>query len=596
MATNQLFTKKPLSVLLAEAEGEGEHRLRRALGPVELTALGIGAIIGTGIFVLIGKAALTAGPALIVSFVVAGLACIFAALCYAEFASMAPVAGSAYTYAYATLGEMMAWIIGWDLILEYAVASSAVAHGWSKYFQSLLDLLFGRKDVLPKAIADAPFDYNSAGEFVATGATLDLPAVVIALLLTALLVYGIKESARFNAIMVAIKVGVVLFVIGVGAFLLNPDNWKPFAPAGFGGITFFGFMIWGEKGPLGPLGMMAGAAIIFFAYLGFDAVSTQAEEAKNPKRDIPIGIIGSLLICTLLYIAVAAVLTGMVNTPALIEGRGTTLTSKGVAELEGKPGEKKREVPDDVLQRVQPLVGQTFPSLKAFEERLAQLLPEEQLKKEYTEDQIKKYRTAIIDKAAPEEFKQFREAPVAFAFKQKNMPWAQFLVTVGALTGMTSVLLVMMLGQPRILLAMSRDGLLPRGFFGAVHPRFHTPWKSTILTGAVVATASSLLPLNVLAELTNIGTLFAFIVVCSAVMVMRKIDPNAPRPFRVPFNPLVPIIGIVLCLLLMMSLPWENWARLAVWLLVGFCIYFTYGVKHSKLRQLAEQQGGGKAI
>jgi amino acid transporter len=590
MATNQLFSKKPLSVLLAEAEGEGGHQLRRALGPVELTALGIGAIIGTGIFVLIGKAALTAGPALIVSFVVAGLACIFAALCYAEFASMAPVAGSAYTYAYATLGEMMAWIIGWDLILEYAVASSAVAHGWSKYFQSLLDLFHLK---LPKAIADAPFDFNSAGEFVATKAILDLPAVVIAVLLTALLVYGVKESARFNAIMVAIKVGVVLFVIGVGAFLLNPDNWKPFAPAGFGGITFFNIMIWGERGPLGPLGMMAGAAIIFFAYLGFDAVSTQAEEAKNPKRDIPIGIIGSLLICTILYIGVAAVLTGMVNTPALIEGKGTTLTAKGIEELEGKPGEKEPEVPDDVLRRVQPLVGQTFPSLKGFEDRLDQLLPEEQLKKEYTEKKVKKYRTAIVDKAAPEDFKKFREAPVAFAFKQQKMPWAELLVTLGALTGMTSVLLVMMLGQPRILFAMSRDGLLPRGFFGAIHPRFHTPWKSTILTGAVVATASSLLPLNVLAELTNIGTLFAFIVVCSAVMVMRKIDPNAPRPFRVPFNPIVPICGIVLCLLLMMSLPWENWARLAGWLLVGFCIYFTYGVKHSKLRQLAAQQGGG---
>ena len=530
MATNQLFTKKPLSVLLAEAEGVGEHRLRRALGPVGLTAMGIGAIIGTGIFVLIGKAALTAGPSLIVSFVVAGLACIFAALCYAEFASMAPVAGSAYTYAYATLGELMAWIIGWDLILEYAVASAAVSHGWSKYFQSLLALLFdGWK--LPQAIADAPFDYNKAGEFVRTGGVLDLPAMIIALLLTALLVYGIKESARFNSIMVAIKVGVVLFVVGAGAFLINPDNWRPFAPSGFGGITFFGKMIWGEHGTIGPLGMMAGAAIIFFAYLGFDAVSTQAEEAKNPKRDIPIGIIGSLLICTLLYIAVAAVLTGMVNTPEIIEGEKAGSAAAATAGTE--------------------------------------------------------------DVATPRA-KDFKEAPVAFAFKEKHMPWAQFLVTVGALTGMTSVLLVMMLGQPRILFAMSRDGLLPHGFFGAIHPRFRTPWKSTILTGAVVAAGGSLLPLNVLAELTNIGTLFAFIVVCGAVMVMRKVDPFAERPFRVPFNPVVPICGIVLCLLLMMSLPWENWLRLGVWLLVGFCIYFTYGVRHSKLRQLNLQAAEGK--
>ena len=573
MGQNHLFAKKPLGLILAEMESG--HRLRRALGPVALTALGIGAIIGTGIFVLIGKAALTAGPALIVSFVVAGLACIFAALCYAEFASMAPVAGSAYTYAYVTLGELMAWIIGWDLILEYAVASAAVAHGWSKYFQSLLDL-FGYH--LPKVITDAPFDYNSAGEFIRTGAILDLPAVITALLLTALLVYGVKESANFNAIMVAIKVGVVLFVIGVGAFLIKQDNWKPFAPAGFGGITFFGQMLWGEQGPIGPIGMMAGAAIIFFAYLGFDAVSTQAEEAKNPKRDIPIGIIGSLLICTLLYIAVAAVLTGMVNTPALIEGKGTKLTAESYTALE------KNKVPAELIASLRPLEGEEFPTRKAFEDRLTQLLNEEQRKK---------YQTVIVDQTISPEFNQFKEAPVAFAFKQQDMPWARFLVTIGALTGMTSVLLVMMLGQPRILLAMARDGLLPPGFFASIHPRFQTPWKSTLLTGLVVAAGGSLLPLNVLAELTNIGTLFAFVVVCSAVMVMRVIDPNAERPFRVPFNPVVPICGIVLCLLLMLSLPWENWLRLAVWLLVGFCIYFTYGVHHSKLRQLNSKQAEG---
>ena len=534
MATNQLFTKKPLSMLLAEAESG--HRLKRALGPVVLTALGIGAIIGTGIFVLIGEAALKAGPTLILSFGVAGAACVFAALCYAEFASMAPVAGSAYTYAYATLGEMMAWIIGWDLILEYAVASSAVAHGWSKYFQQLLKQL---GTSLPHKIADAPFDYR-AGAIVSTGAVLDLSAVVIALVVTTILVIGVKESTTFNAAMVAIKVGVVLMVVVVGAFLIDPNNWRPFAPAGFGGISFFGHMIWGQSSPAGPLGMMAGTAIIFFAYLGFDAVSTQAEEAKNPKRDIPIGIIGSLLICTLLYLAVAGILTGMVNTPALIEAE----KPKPAATAEAPPSKE-----------------------------------EQARQKEEAEEEAQR-------------LKAFSDAPVAYAFEQKDLKWATFLVTVGALTGMTSVLLVMMLGQPRILLAMARDGLLPPGFFAAIHPRFQTPWKSTILTGAVVATASSLLPLKVLADLTNIGTLFAFIVVCSAVLVMRKIDPNAPRPFRVPFSPLVPICGIVLCLLLMMSLPWENWVRLAVWLLVGFCIYFTYGVHHSKLRQLAAAQPG----
>lgn len=508
----QIFLKKPLKVLLAEMEGS--ERLKRALGPVSLTALGIGAIIGTGIFVLVGKAAaLTTGPALTLSFVVAGLACIFAAFCYSEFASMAPVAGSAYTYAYATLGELMAWIIGWDLILEYAVASSAVAHGWSHYFQDLLKL-FGVE--WPHALSDAPFDYASTGysipgavgfagkdfvhpSFMATGMYLDLPAVVIAAIVTCVLVVGIRESALFNAAMVAVKVSVVLFVIGVGIFYVNFANWEPFAPYGYGGVTFFGHMIYGTWNELGqPAGVMAGAALIFFAYLGFDAVSTQAEEAKNPKRDVPIGIIASLLICTVLYILVAGILTGMV-----------------------------------------------------------------------------KYDH--ID----------RNAPVSNAFAQVGLPVAQFLVSVGALTGITSVLLVMMLGQPRILLAMSRDGLLPPSIFAAVHPRFKTPWISTILTGLVVATAASLLPLNILADLTNIGTLFAFVVVCAAVLVMRFIDPHAERPFRVPFGPVFPICGIVLCLLLMFSLPPENWARLGVWLLIGLCIYFGYGMWNSKLRRMA---------
>jgi APA family basic amino acid/polyamine antiporter len=473
----------------------GEHRLRRVLGPVALSALGVGAIIGTGIFVLVGVAAHDkTGPALMLSFVVAGIACVFAALCYAEFASMAPVAGSAYTYAYITLGELFAWIIGWDLILEYAVAASTVAHGWSHYFQSLVQLFHWE---LPPRFGDAPFDYGADGVIKATGALLDAPALAISLLITAILVIGIRESASFNAVMVIIKIGVVLFVIVVGAWYVSPENWHPFAPYGYTGISFFGYSLDGHVDKAGkPVGMLAGAAVIFFAYIGFDAVSTQAEEARNPQRDVPIAIIASLALCTVLYIAVAAVVTGMV-----------------------------------------------------------------------------KYNAIDIN------------APVADAFKQRNLGWAELLITIGALTGITSVLLVMMLSQPRVFLAMARDGLLPASFFAAVHPRFQTPWKSTLLTGAVVGTMASLLPLHVLAELTNIGTLLAFVIVCAAVLIMRRIDPDTPRPFRAPLVPLVPILGILLCLLLMFSLPWENWLRLAAWLMVGLVIYFCYGRFHSRLGQ-----------
>ena len=488
---NQLFTRKPLDSLLHEMAGE--HRLRRVLGPVALTALGVGAIIGTGIFVLVGVAAHDkTGPALMLSFVVAGMACVFAALCYAEFASMAPVAGSAYTYAYVTLGELFAWIIGWDLILEYAVAASTVAHGWSHYFQAFVKLCKGN---IPAAFGDAPFDYNAQGIFQATGAFFDAPALAISLLITAILIVGIRESAGFNAAMVIVKVGVVLFVIAVGAWYVSPENWVPFAPYGYTGISFFGHSLDGHVDPAGkPVGMLAGAAVIFFAYIGFDAVSTQAEEARNPQRDVPIAIITSLVVCTVLYIAVAAVITGMVR-----------------------------------------------------------------------------YDAIEID------------APVANAFKQRDLAWAELLITIGALTGITSVLLVMMLSQPRVFLAMARDGLLPTQFFAAIHPRFQTPWKSTLLTGAVVGAMASLLPLHILAELTNIGTLLAFAIVCAAVLIMRRTDPDAPRPFRAPLVPLVPILGILFCLMLMFSLPWENWLRLAVWLAMGLVIYFCYGRYHSRL-------------
>lgn len=511
---NQLFRTKSLGSMVADMEGS--HRLKRTLGPIALTSMGVGAIIGTGIFVLVGRAAADqAGPAIMLSFVVAGLACVFAALCYAEFASMAPVAGSAYNYAYATLGELMAWIIGWDLILEYAVASSTVAHGWSKYMQALLDQcgirLFANGGLLHR-FSDAPFDFNGAskaiqhtvatgqeitvqsGAFFSTGYFFDMPAVLITAIVTAILVRGVSESAITNAILVAIKVSVVLFVIVAGISYIKVNNWTDnFAPYGYGGVTLFGtpLDIFGGTNK----GMMAGAAGVIFAYLGFDAVSTQAEEAKNPKRDLPIGIIGSLVICTVLYIAVSAVLTGM--------------------------------VPYDKIDT---------------------------------------------------------NAPVAKAFEQVGYSSAQFIVTVGAIAGITSVLLVMMMGQPRIFLAMARDGLMPISFFGAIHSKWRTPYKSTILTGLVVALAASLLPLNILADLTSIGTLFAFALVCLSVLILRYVDPNRERPFRCPFSPVFPALGILLCFALMLSLPSENWMRLVIWLIAGLAIYFCYGFYHSKLR------------
>jgi APA family basic amino acid/polyamine antiporter len=496
---SQLFRTKPLSLLLEEMKGE--NRLRRILGPVQLTALGVGAIIGTGIFILTGVAAHDrTGPALMLSFVLAGLACVFAALCYAEFASMVPVAGSAYTYAYATLGELFAWIIGWDLILEYAVGSATVAHGWSAHFQEFIPIFHEGISAIPAKIPlifhSAPVNYCvSVGAgcphtgFVATGAYFDLPAVLITFILTVILVKGIKESATFNAVMVGVKLVIVLMVIGIGVFFINTANWHPFAPFGYTGVSFFGHTILGETAKGGePLGMFAGAAIIFFAYIGFDSVSVHSEEARQPAKDVPIGIIASLIICTILYILVAGVLTGMVPT-----------------------------------------------------------------------------KDINID------------APVVDAFRRAGLTWMQYLVAAGAMTGITSVLLVMMLSQPRVMLALARDGLVPRGFFGDIHPKFRTPWKSTILTGLFVASMAGFIPLSILAEMTSIGTLFAFVIVCGAVLVMRRTNPNANRPFRAPFVPLIPILGILTCLLLMFSLPAENWYRLIIWLVIGFNIYFGYG-------------------
>jgi APA family basic amino acid/polyamine antiporter len=498
---NPLFARKPLSMLLEELKGE--NRLRRVLGPVQLTSLGIGAVIGAGIFVSTGAIARqTAGPALTLSYVVAGLVCIFAALCYAEFAAMVPVAGSAYTYAYATLGELFAWIIGWDLILEYAVSSATVADGWSGYFQSVLDV-FGWK--LPAAIAGPVVNYDpNLGKLVGTASFVNLPALLIVVLVTAVLVVGIRESANINTTLVAIKLGAVVFVIVVGAFYVDPANWHPFAPYGLTGLQVFGHTLLGRSDPGGnPIGVLAGAALAFFAYIGFDSVSTHSEEAKNPQRDVPIGILVSLVLCTLLYIAVVAVLTGM--------------------------------VPYDQLDM---------------------------------------------------------NAPVADAFRRVGLRWAQFLIAAAGIAGITSVLLVTMLSQARILLAIARDGLLPPSFFAAIHDRFRTPWKSTIVTGLFVAALAAFLPISVLLMLVNMGTLLAFVIVCAAVLIMRRTHPAAERPFRVPFVPLVPVLGIASCLLLMFSLPSENWLRLIVWLAIGLVIYFFYGRRHSTLARLRKVENG----
>ena len=498
---SQLFARKPLALLLEEMKGE--NRLRRILGPVQLTSLGIGAIIGAGIFVATGAAAHNvAGPALMLSYVIAGITCIFAALCYAEFASMVPVAGSAYTYAYATLGELFAWIIGWDLVLEYAVGSATVATGWSGYFQNVLSKLGYQ---LPAILRESPWRYNPAtGGLDPTGSVINLPAIVIVMIVTMILVKGIQESATFNATMVGIKVAAVLFVIVVGAFYIDGANWEPFAPYGWTGISFFGHRVAGQADPAGaPLGMMAGAAIIFFAYIGFDSVSTHTEEAKNPQRDVPIGIITSLIVCTVLYIAVVAVLTGMV-----------------------------------------------------------------------------KYDQLDIN------------APVSRAFQQKGIGWAEGLIAAAGVAGITSVLLVMMLSGPRVFLAMARDGLVPRSVFGVVHPRFRTPWRSTILIGIFVTTLSGFLPIDALLHLTNIGTLLAFVIVCAAVLIMRKSYPDAERPFRCPWVPFVPIAGIVTCLMLMFSLPAANWWRLIVWLALGFVIYFGYGRRHSVMARMRAGEAG----
>jgi APA family basic amino acid/polyamine antiporter len=525
----KLRATKPLNLLMEEARETGEHSLKRTLGVFQLTALGVGAIIGAGIFVMVGLGAQYAGPGLTLSFVLSGLGCAFAGLCYAEFAAMIPLAGSAYTYAYATLGELLAWIIGWDLTLEYAMGASTVSSGWSNHFIELLNIFHirmplwlaydhwtalktaekivarqiaqtsdsalvpGSQAFLDRvtALTSAPspellqraHEMLGAPHLFGMEIGFNLPAFIIALVITAVLVVGIKESARFNAAIVTIKVAVVLFVIALGARYINSANWgsdwHSYAPHGFAGIG-------------------AGAAYIFFAYIGFDAVSTTAQEAKNPQRDLPIGMIASLAICTVLYISVAGVLTGMVH-----------------------------------------------------------------------------WQQINI------------EAPVARAFLDRGLTTASHIITLGALAGLTSVMLVMLLGQTRVLYSMANDGLLPKRFFAAVHPKFRTPWKNTILVGLLAAIVGSVTPIDDIGKMVNIGTLLAFVIVSVAVMVLRRTNPDQPRPFRTPWVPLVPILGVISNGYMMYKLGWVNWARLFIWLAIGLVVYFTYSVKHSRVQAIA---------
>ncbi len=526
--TPNLLATKPLNLLMEEARETGEHSLKRTLWVFQLTALGVGAIIGAGIFVMVGLGAQYAGPGLSLSFVLSGLGCAFAGLCYAEFAAMIPLAGSAYTYAYATLGELLAWIIGWDLTLEYAMGASTVSSGWSNHFIELLNIfhlkmplwlaydhwtaLKTAENVVARQMAQAAdpslgittqtfldkvtaiisaqspellrraHDMMGAPHIFGMEIGFNLPAFLIALIITTVLVVGIKESARFNATIVVIKVSVVLFVIGLGSHYINRANWG---------------MDWSSYAPHGFAGIGAGAAYIFFAYIGFDAVSTTAQEAKNPQRDLPIGMIASLAICTVLYIAVAGVLTGMVH-----------------------------------------------------------------------------WQQINI------------EAPVAVAFLDRGLTWAANIITLGALAGLTSVMLVMLLGQTRVLYSMANDGLLPKKFFADVHPKFRTPWKNTILVGLLAAIVGSVTPIDKIGNMVNIGTLLAFVIVSISVMVLRYTNPTQPRPFRTPWVPLVPILGVITNGYMMAKLGMWNWIRLISWLAIGLVVYFTYSRKHSRVQAL----------
>jgi basic amino acid/polyamine antiporter, APA family len=518
---DKLRRRKSLEELRNEAVSD--TGFKKALSAVDLIAIGMGAIIGAGIFVLTGQAAANyAGPAIVFSFLLAGFACGMAGLCYAEFASMIPISGSAYTYSYATLGEFIAWFIGWDLLLEYSLGAAAVAVGWSGYVVSFLDqvgltipaqltgppgtkLIFLAEEAIRGAGLTVPAGWHQLDSYAEilqrSGVSLaalpqsetlfNLPALIIVLLLTALLVMGIKESAVFNTSIVAVKLMVIIAVILVGVAYVTPSNWIPFVPPNSGKFGEFGWS-----------GIARGAAVVFFAYIGFDAVSTVAQEARNPQRDMPIGILGSLIVCTILYILVALVITGVVP---------------------------------------------------------------------YT-------RLNVAD-------------PVAVAMDATGVRWLAFIVKLGAIAGLTSVILVLLLGQPRILFSMARDGLLPE-FFAKIHPRFHTPARTTMLTGAVVAVVASLVPIRILGELVSIGTLAAFAVVCAGVLVLRYQQPNIPRPFRTPWVPFVPLMGMSSCLYLALSLPLESWARFVIWLILGLLVYFFYGAGHSHYQEAHTAKAG----
>jgi APA family basic amino acid/polyamine antiporter len=480
MSQTGLMTRKSVDEIMQSGDAEGVQ-LSKSLGVISITSMGIGAIIGAGIFVLTGTAAARyAGPAIMLSFVLGGIVCAFVGLCYSELAAMIPVCGSTYTYTYATLGELFAWIIGWDLILEYAMGAATVAVGWSGYITSLLHN-FGIE--IPANWAAAPGTAVKLADGTDATAILNLPAALIIFALTAMLIFGTKESSRLNNVMVAVKLVVVVAFIALGAFYVNPAHWHPLIPDNKG--TF---------GEYGLSGILRGSGVVFFAFIGFDAVSTAAQEAQKPQRDMPIGILGSLVICTVLYILVSAVLTGLVPYTDL-------------------------NVPDPIAKGVD-VIGLT---------------------------------------------------------------WFSILIKVGAIAGLTTVILVSLYGQGRIFYTMAHDGLLP-GFFNKIHPTLHTPFLSQLLIGLVVAIVAALVPIAVLGELVSIGTLFAFVLVCAAVIYLRRSDSEVFRPFRVPGVPVVPILGMLFCMLLMAGLPAVTWLRLAVWLAVGMVIYAAYGRKHSKLR------------
>ncbi|MDF1613307.1 amino acid permease [Stygiobacter electus] len=513
---NQLWQRKPVEHFEIEMK---ESKLKRVLGKWGLTSLGIGAIIGAGIFVMTGVGAKEyAGPALALSFVVAGIGCTFAALCFAEFASFLPVEGSAYAYSYATMGELFAWIIGWDLILEYGMGASAVAVGWSGYLAKFLHLfdikfpiwlmndVFTAKEMIAEAtskgtLTDLANKYSSLDFPSIFGIDLaaNVPAFFIIWVLTAILVRGIKHASSTNNLMVAIKVAVVLFIIVLGVQYINPENWDPFIPK----RTTFTDSLGGTHGAFGFLGIISGAAYIFFAYIGFDTVSTHAGESKNPQKDVPFGIITSLIVTTVLYILVALVLTGMVN-----------------------------------------------------------------------------YKDIDVT------------APIAAAFGAHGLSFAVFIISLAAIAGLTSVSIVMLLGQSRVFYAISKDGLLPKKTFGEVHPVFRTPWKANILIGVVVSLVSAFTPIEGISKMVNIGTLLAFVMVSAAVWIMRKKEPDRPRPFRAPAIWFVAPMGILFNLGMMLTLEWQNWLRLVVWLLIGFSIYFFYGKKHSVMAQRLKEKNG----